>query len=235
VKAQLVWLTGASSGIGLTIAQHLVSQGGRVHGMDKHASTLSHSSYTHRRVDLSDADAVAAMLAEQHGESQETPTALIHAAGLLHTAKLGALDAAAGEQMWRVHVQAASQLANHVLPLMQAAGAGRVVLIGSRVSGGMPGRSQYAASKAALISLMRSWGAEVIASGVTVNMISPAATDTPMLQGTGRTSSTPRLPPLGRLIKPQEVAELAAYLLSDAAAAITGQDIAICGGASLPR
>ena len=66
-------------------------------------------------------------------------------------------------------------------PAMQAAGRGKMVLVGSRVSVGIAGRSQYAASKAALVSLARSWAAESIASGVTVNVVSPAATDTPML------------------------------------------------------
>ena len=56
-----------------------------------------------------------------------------------------------------------------------------------------------------------------------------------MLRDPARAATTPRLPPIGRLIQPAEVAALVAYLLSDAASAITGQDIALCGGASLPR
>jgi NAD(P)-dependent dehydrogenase (short-subunit alcohol dehydrogenase family) len=69
---------------------------------------------------------------------------------------------------------------------------------------------------------------------VTVNVVSPAATATAMLDDPARAGSAPRLPPLGRYIQPAEVAELVSYLLSPAAAAITGQDITICGGASLP-
>jgi NAD(P)-dependent dehydrogenase (short-subunit alcohol dehydrogenase family) len=116
---------------------------------------------------------------------------------------------------------------------MHAAGRGRVVLIGSRVSAGMAGRSQYAACKAALVALARSWAAEVVTDGVTVNVVSPAATLTPMLQDPARAATSPRMPPIGRFIEPCEVAGLVAYLLSDDAAAITGQDIAICGGATL--
>ena len=228
---KLAWVTGASSGIGLAISKTLLEEGWRVRGIDRASAAFEQADYSHSSLDLSDAPSLQTWL----DAMTELPDALIHAAGLMHTAPLGALDAQASELMWKVHVQAAAILANHVLPRMQAAKRGRMILIGSRVASGMPGRSQYAATKAALLSNTRSWAAEVIASGVTVNLISPAATDTPMLQGGNRTSSTPRLPPIGRLIAPQEIADLAAFLLSDKAAAITGQDIAVCGGASLPK
>ena len=70
---------------------------------------------------------------------------------------------------------------------------------------------------------------------MTVNVVSPAATRTAMLDDPARRTEAPRMPPLGRLIQPTEIASLVAYLLSSDAGAITGQDIAICGGATLPR
>lgn len=137
--------------------------------------------------------------------------------------------------MWKLHVDAAVRIARVLVPKMCERADGRIVLLGSRVAQGMPGRSQYAASKAALVAMARSWAAEVAARGVTVNVVSPAATQTSMLDDPARASSAPRLPPLGRLIQPHEIAALVEFLLSPLAAAITGQDIAICGGASLPH
>lgn len=227
-----VIVTGSSSGIGAAVAKRLLADGWRVHGLDAADATIVDGRFDAHAVDLTDAAATrqcaAALLAS--GPVQ----ALVHAAGVLRTAPVGALDERDGETMWRVHVDAATQLANAVLPEMASARSGRVVLIGSRTWHGMPGRSQYAATKAALVSLARSWAAELAASGVTVNTISPAATATPMLGDPARAGSAPVLPPIGRLIQPEEIAALVAFLLGPDAAAITGQDIVVCGGASLP-
>jgi 3-oxoacyl-[acyl-carrier protein] reductase len=63
----------------------------------------------------------------------------------------------------------------------------------------------------------------------------PAATDTAMLADPARRSASPVRPPIGRLIRTEEVAALVAFLLSPMGAAITGQELQVCGGASLPR
>jgi len=223
-------VTGSSSGIGLAIARHLLEQGWRVSGWDLSAPVLVQANFTPVSVDLMDEHAIAQAL-----QLQPPVTALVHAAGWMRTAPLGALDLQAGEAMWRLHVQCAARLAQALVPAMASRGLGRVVLIGSRVAQGMAGRSQYAAVKAALIAMARSWAAEVAASGVTVNVVSPAATQTAMLSDPARAGSAPQLPPIGRYIDPAEVAALVSFLLSSQAAAITGQDLQICGGASLPR
>ncbi|MGW7680614.1 SDR family NAD(P)-dependent oxidoreductase [Kribbella sp. NPDC054772] len=110
---------------------------------------------------------------------------------------------------------------------------GRIVLIGSRTATGVAGKSQYAATKAALRALARSWAAELAPRHITVNVIEPGPTDTAMLTDSARAATPPVVPPLGRLIQPDEVAALAQYLLSDSGAMITGQHLTICGGASL--
>lgn len=219
-------VTGASSGIGAAIVTRLLADGWRVTGLDLAPAPEHGEGYAHHRLDLTDAARLRAALAGLDGI-----TALVHAAGVLRVAPVGALDAEAGALMFRLHVDAAAMLADALAPRLPAGG--RIVLIGSRTASGAAGRSQYAASKAALVGLARSWAAELAPRGITVNVIAPAATDTPMLADPARTGVAPKLPPIGRFIRPEEVAALAAFLLSAEAGAITGQQILVCGGASL--
>ncbi|MCS6995945.1 MAG: SDR family oxidoreductase [Casimicrobiaceae bacterium] len=224
-------VTGTSSGIGRAVALELIRGGWRVIGADRAAPTISAEGFSAVELDLLNTHELAAWTCREGHDID----GLVHAAGTLTAAPLGQLDHEAGERMWRLHVAAAAVLADALIPRMAARRFGRVVLIGSRIADGMPGRSQYAATKAALVALARSWAAEVAAQGVTVNVIAPAATRTAMLGDPARATSAPRIPPIGRLIEPEEVASLVGYLFSPSAAAITGQSIAICGGASLSR
>lgn len=223
-------VTGSSNGIGCAIAEHLLFLGWRVTGLDAAPAVIEHAAFEAVRIDLTNPGELAALLS-----TLPMVDALVHAAGVLRVGALGSLETEVGALMWKLHVEAATVLANGLLPGMANRRRGRVVFIGSRVSQGMPGRSQYSGTKAALVALARSWASEVIAHQVTVNVISPAATQTSMLADPARTGSAPRLPPVGRYIQPAEIAALTAFLLSPTAAAITGQDIAICGGSSLPR
>ncbi len=223
-------VTGSSGGLGKAICEDLLANGWRVTGVDLSAPTIVHGAFAHQPLDLShggQTDAIATGLQDVE--------ALVHAAGVLRVGPLGQLDAQAGALMWQLHVDAASRLADALVPAMARGGFGRVVFIGSRVAQGLPGRGQYAATKAAVIAMARSWAVEVAPNGVTVNIVSPGATATPMLKDPARAGSAPRMPPMGRLIEPQEIAALVSYLLSPAAAAITGQNLNICGGSSLSQ
>lgn len=218
-------VTGASSGIGLCTVQRLLADGWQVVGLSRRSPDLQHAQFTHRPVDMADRQALVQALGGL------APDALVHAAGVLRTGRLGALDPADAAAMWQLHVAAAETLAQTLVEAMPDGG--RIVLIGSRTATGSPGRSQYAASKAALVAMARSWAAELAPRAITVNVVAPAATRTPMLADPARAAVQPKLPPIGRFIQPEEVAATVAFLLSDGAGAITGQQLVICGGASL--
>lgn len=218
-------VTGASSGIGAAIAARLLRDGWSVTGLSRTDPGLHAPGFSHRAVDLLDPSRWSAALEELR------PTALVHAAGLMRAGSLGTLDAEAGRTLWRLHVEAASLLADKLVPGMPDGG--RIVLIGSRTASGAAGRSQYAASKAALVAMARSWALELAPRGITANVVAPAATETPMLRDPARSALPPRLPPIGRFIRPEEVAATTAFLLGPEAGAITGQQIVICGGSSL--
>jgi 3-oxoacyl-[acyl-carrier protein] reductase len=219
-------VTGTSSGIGRAIAERLLADGWRVTGIDRAPSALSHPDFTGLQADLAEPHILVARLADI-GDV----TALVHAAGYMRVGRLGELAPESSDGMWRVHVGAAEALANALAPDMSDGG--RIVLIGSRTANGAAGRSQYAATKAALVGLARSWAIELAPRRITVNVIAPAATDTPFLRDPNRAGTAPVLPPMGRYVDPAEVAALAAFLLSPEAGAITGQTITICAGASL--
>ena len=219
-------VTGASSGIGAAIVQRLLGEGWRVTGVSRRATGEASPLYRGLACDLADSGAREALLAELDGVD-----ALVHAAGFLATGHLGTLDPAAQAGMWQLHVAAAEHLANALAPAMSSGG--RIVLIGSRTATGSAGRSQYAATKAALVAMARSWAIELAPRGITANVVAPAATDTPMLRDPGRSAVAARLPPIGRYIEPAEVAAAVAFLLSRDAGAITGQVLTVCGGSSL--
>jgi NAD(P)-dependent dehydrogenase (short-subunit alcohol dehydrogenase family) len=80
---------------------------------------------------------------------------------------------------------------------------------------------------------VRSWAIELAPRGVTANVIAPAATRTAMAADASRASVPPQVPPIGRLIEPAEIAAYAAFVLSAEAAPVTGQELVVCGGASL--
>ena len=218
-------VTGCSSGIGQAIATRLLLEGWNVTGLSRREADLG-PGFDWLPADLSNPGSLAAVVADVR-----PAYALVHAAGFQRTAVLGELDADALAGMFAVHVAAAEALANAVVPRMPDGG--RVLLIGSRTSTGFPGKSQYAATKAALLGMGRSWAQELAPRAITVNVLSPGPTDTPMLADPGRSATPPVMPPLGALVDPKDVAALAGFLLGPHGKSITGQNYVMCGGASL--
>ena len=225
-EAPVALVTGASSGIGQAVAARLIGGGWQVIGVSRRRPVLPGPGCRWIEADLAD-PAAAADVAARAGRLD----AVVHAAGLQFSAPLGGLDHDHGELMWRLHVDVPTRLIDAAV--QQLTDGARIVLIGSRTSSGVAGKSQYAATKAALMGMGRTWAQELAPRGITVNVLSPGPTDTPMLADPGRAATPAKLPALGRLVDPEDVAALAGFLLGPHGKSITGQNYVICGGASL--
>jgi len=190
---------------------------------------------------LDDADATAALVDTLRAMPIDV---LVCNAGIAPSAPLGKTDDAMWRRVMAVNLDAPFQLSRALVPAMAKRGWGRVVHIASTAAlKGYRYTAAYAASKGGLVALMRSTAAEVAGSGVTVNAICPGFVDTDIVADaaqlisarSGRDPAAARaefagFSPQRRLVQPGEVAALTAYLVSDAAAAIHGQAIALDGG-----
>jgi NAD(P)-dependent dehydrogenase (short-subunit alcohol dehydrogenase family) len=220
-------ITGASSGIGAATVRRLLCDGWHVTGMSRRDPQIDDARFSWTSIDLGDLDELRSRASEIGAVN-----AVVHAAGLQRSAPLGALKVEDGLDMWRIHVAAAEVLVDALAEKIRDGG--RVVLVGSRTMIGNAGKSQYATTKSALTGMARSWAAELVDRSITVNVVAPGPTDTPMLADPARRSTPVKLPPMGRLIDPDEVAVLIGFLVGPHGRSITGQAIVQCAGASLP-
>lgn len=223
-------VTGAASGIGRAVARHLTSRGWRVTGIDRAPLSDARGEAGDRILaDLADPDDCARLC---ELVAKRRWTALVHAAGIMRSDSHADTWRSGGAELWSIHVAAAARLADAIADTMPDR-RGRIVLISSRAARGRAGRMLYAASKAAMEGLALSLAQELIVRGITVNVVAPGATDTPMLADPQRGDAPVALPPLGRLVDATEIAATVGFLLGADAGAITGQTLYQCAGASL--
>jgi 3-oxoacyl-[acyl-carrier protein] reductase len=229
-------VTGGSAGIGLAICRMFLDADYDVVSLDRHMGPLQHARLRTITVDLSDQNATAQAA---HEATHEPVTTVVHNAGMIRPALLAQASAADLAALSRLHLGAALMLVQAALPAMRAAQFGRIVLISSRAVLGLATRTAYAATKAGLISLARTWALELGPDGITVNAVAPGPiAGTEMFhdvlpQGDPRIDALAQTIPVRRLGQPEDVARMVLFLTDPASGFITGQTMFVCGGTSV--
>lgn len=234
-------VTGASSGIGLGIAEAFLEQGMKVavHYRSSRAAAEGLAARFPGRAAAIQAelgteagcvacvrDAVAAL----GGLDQ-----IVHSAAIWNEGPIARMDAARLEEIFRVNVFSAFYLVREALPLLGQSGRGNVIFVGSTAGQrGEAGHGHYAATKGALQSLAMSLAVE-LAPAIRVNVVSPGWTRTPMaeaeLADIGRDIAGAL--PNRRVGEVEDVVHAALYLASEASGHLVGEDLCVSGGALL--
>ena len=237
MSERTVLVTGASRGIGRAIAEKLDASGYRVLGTA--TSEAGAVAITERLaggqgyvLNLSVPESIDTMFAGLK-EAGELPLVLINNAGMTRDNIALRMKDDEWDDVVSTNLSAIFRVTRNCLRAMMKARWGRIVNLTSVVGAmGNAGQSNYAAAKAGIVGYSKSLAQELGSRGVTVNCIAPGliATDmTDALTDDQRQAMLDRIP-AGRLGKADEIAELAAFLVSDSASYITGETIHINGG-----
>ncbi len=231
-------ITAAGQGIGRATAALFLREGARVIATDRDANLLTSLAALGcetAALDVTDAAAISA-LAEKLGHVD----VLFNCAGFVHSGTILDCDEKAWAFSHELNVTAMYRMIRAFLPAMIAAKKGSIVNMSSVASSvkGVPNRFVYGTTKAAVIGLTKAVAADFVSQGVRCNAICPGTVHTPSLEqrfdATGDFEAAQKAfvarQPMGRLGKPEEIAELALYLASDASAFTTGTINVIDGG-----
>jgi NAD(P)-dependent dehydrogenase (short-subunit alcohol dehydrogenase family) len=240
---QRVIVTGAAQGIGRAVALHVASPG--VHlavwdvkrdGVEETAKLCQEKGAVARAwtVDVGDADAIeAAVVAFERAWGK--PDGLVNNAGIFPRARSLDMKLAEWEEVLRVNLTGTFVTARTVAARMKDLGRGAIVNTASgRALAGAANGAHYAASKGGIIALTKSLALDWAAYGIRVNCVIPGLTDTaqPRVEmGDNELYAAGARIPMGRIGRPEDIAAVVAFLLSDDSGYMTGQSVAANGGA----
>lgn len=236
---KVIVITGGSDGIGLTTAKLFANEGATVYitgrrqePLDRAIAEIGHGAVGVQGDVAEPAD--VARLYERIKADHGRVDVVFANAGIYEVVGLEEIDEAHIDRMLNVNVKGMIFTVQNALPLMPAGGA--IVLAGSIVSiKGLPSQSLYNASKAAVRSFARSWTSELKERGIRVNVVAPAATETPMIRNyldarPGAEEVLTQSVPLGRLAKTEDVAQAVLFLASSDSSFVAGHELFVDGG-----
>jgi NAD(P)-dependent dehydrogenase (short-subunit alcohol dehydrogenase family) len=237
LNGKKIVVTGGCSGIGKSIALTFMQQGAEVHVIDLNqaAEALPQSIHFHQ-ADITDLEAV-----EQIATRLSYIDILVNNAGIPQIGNLEKTSPTDFQRIFDVNVKGAYHCMYAFIPQMVNQGSGVILNMASvAASVGIPDRFGYSMTKGAIKSMTQSVAKDYIQQGIRCNCISPGRVHTPFVDGfiaknypdnqAEMFEKLSKTQPLGRMAKPDEIANLALYLCSDEAAFITGCDYPIDGG-----
>ena len=223
---QVVLITGAKGGLGAHVTRAFLEAGAQVIGTSRQIAATDFASprFTPMPADLTKAEDANQLAAAVLARFQRIDVLVHVAGGFAGGSPIHETDDATWDGMMNLNLRAAFHILRAVIPPMRRQKHGRIIAIGSR-AGVEPAANigAYAASKAALVSLVKTAALENKGSGITANVILPGTIDT---------EANRKSDPGGnrsKWVSPEKLAALAFYLASDAAAEITGAAIPVYG------
>lgn len=241
LTGEIALITGASRGIGQSIALALGKQGATIvgtatseKGAESISAYLAENGITGQgmALDVTDADSVTQMLAGMT-EAFGAPSILINNAGITRDNLLMRMKEEEWDDIISTNLTSVYRMSKACLRAMTKARKGRIISISSVVgASGNAGQANYAAAKAGLIGFTKSLAREVGARGITVNAVAPGFIDTDMTRALPDAQREALLGsiPLNRLGQAEEIAAAVAFLASPSAAYITGETLHVNGG-----
>lgn len=228
-----ILVTGGAGAIARAIVRRAADAGWRPVTLDLRAPADPLPNEVFLPCDFADAEAARATLAE--AAARHAPTRLVNNVGIVRPALLEETSLEDLAAVLDVNLRSAVLAAQALLPAMREAGFGRIVNIASRAALGKELRTAYAASKAGLIGLTRTWALELASQGITVNCIGPGPIATELFRranpdNSPKTRAIIEGVPVKRLGTPEDIAHACAYFLDDRAGFVTGQTLYVCGG-----
>ena len=228
-------VTGSSSGIGEACVRKLLDAGAWVAGFDVNPSRISHGSFRHYTVNVTDEEVVGAAVKDV-ARIADRIDALVNCAGISSNYKpFFEMTKKEWERVITVNLTGTFLCSKHISRVMIKNKTGRIVNIScirSRIFS--PGMSDYSASKGGVVALTSAMALDLAPFNVRVNSVAPGATLTGM---TEKRFSDPEVRrafeeriPLGRIAQPEDIANVVLFLLSDASSHVTGETISVDGG-----
>jgi NAD(P)-dependent dehydrogenase (short-subunit alcohol dehydrogenase family) len=251
-KNKVALVTGAASGIGFAAAKEFAEGGARIIGVDRNGermksllNALPKSGQSHLTIekDLRSATAAQEVVPEALKLAGRIDI-VVNAAGVCYFTKMQEISVEELNEVFDVNVRALFLISVAAAEAMDAGRGGRIINLGSNA--GRKGRSlsaHYAASKAAVKNITESLALAYGSKNIAVNTVCPGPTDTPMWDSNFKglkviTGKEPqefwelwtKQTPLGRVGKPEDVANLICFLASEKGGFINGQEVNVCGG-----